>query len=146
MRLFFYIFLLVVAICYTYIAFADLSFLTNRGGMGPGFFPRILGVAILASLAVAIYLDTKNGKFLYIPLSNEYKDVGILSLFSLVFVVMLMFLGYLIAVPIYIGSTLFYFNRGGYVINSLIVLGLPTSIYFLFGEILNASLPLGVIW
>ena len=43
MRLAFTAAILCLAVLYTYWAFADLSFLSSAGRLGPGFFPRIVG-------------------------------------------------------------------------------------------------------
>ncbi|SDM90117.1 Tripartite tricarboxylate transporter TctB family protein [Franzmannia pantelleriensis] len=146
MRLFFYLFILVVAICYTYIAFVDLTFFTNRGRMGPGFFPRILGLAMVIAMLLVILGDIKKNTLFSGTQDSQYKDAAVLIGFSLTFGVLLMVFGYVVAIPAYIGATLFYFNRGKYVTNAVVVVAVPVVIHFLFGSLLNASLPHGLWW
>ncbi|MBD3896030.1 tripartite tricarboxylate transporter TctB family protein [Halomonas sp. ML-15] len=146
MRLFFYLFILVVAVCYTYMAFVDLTFFTNRGRMGPGFFPRILGVAIVLAMLLTILLDIKKGTLFSGAQDSQYQDAAVLIGLSLTFGVLLMVLGYIIAIPAYIGATLFYFNRGKHVTNAAVTVAVPVVIHFLFGGLLNASLPHGLWW
>lgn len=147
MRILFYVFLFIAASIYTYIAFTDLSFLSNRGRMGAGFFPRIVGVAILASLMFSLLLDYKN-KIIFSEdnagFKYEAKDAIVLILFSSLFVVLFVFLGYFVAIPAYIGAVLFYFNRGKFFVNISVMLLLPASVYLLFGQLLNAALPMGI--
>ena len=48
MRIAFLVAVLAGAVFYTYVAFADLGFMTRTGRLGPGFFPRIIGLAMVA--------------------------------------------------------------------------------------------------
>ena len=49
--------LLLLAGGYSYVAFADLSYLSSAGRLGPGFFPRIIGVSLTALCAYSLYAD-----------------------------------------------------------------------------------------
>ncbi|KKO10418.1 hypothetical protein LCGC14_0029570 [marine sediment metagenome] len=144
MRLFFYAFLLLSAIGYTYMAFFDLSFVTNRGRMGPGYFPRFIGVFIVLSLVIAIIKEAKLGKLLEKELGGQNRDAAVLIGLAIVFGVLLMFAGYLIATPLFVGSVLLYFNSKRLVMNGVITAAVPLAIYILFGHVLNASLPHGI--
>ncbi|MCL1483530.1 MAG: tripartite tricarboxylate transporter TctB family protein [Marinobacter sp.] len=146
MRLWFYLCILVVAICYTYGAFFDLTFLNNRGYMGPGFFPRVLGVTLIVSMLLLILGDIKKGTLFSGPQDSQYQDAAVLIGLSLTFGVVLMVLGYVIAIPAYLGATLFYFNRGKHVTNGVVTVAVPALIHFLFAGLLNASLPHGLWW
>lgn len=146
MRLFFYLLILIVAISYTYSAFFDLTFLTNRGRMGPGFFPRILGVTTIVAMLLLILTDAKKGTLFSGTQDSQYQDAAVLIGLSLTFGLVLMALGYVIAIPAYIGATLFYFNRGKYVTNIVVMVTVPVLIHFLFGGLLNAALPHGLWW
>ncbi|MCE9681831.1 tripartite tricarboxylate transporter TctB family protein [Halomonas alkalisoli] len=145
MRLFFYLFILVVAVCYTYMAFADLSFL-NRGRMGPGFFPRILGVSMVVVMLLVILNDIKNRTLFSGAQDSQYQDAAVLIGLSLTFGVLLMVLGYVVAIPAYIAATLYYFNCGKHKTNAAVTVAVPVVIHFLFGTLLNAALPHGLWW
>ena len=41
---------------HTYIAFTELRFLSTTGRLGPGFFPRIIGVGLIAVCLLGLYL------------------------------------------------------------------------------------------
>tara|TARA_R110000751_G_scaffold298427_1_gene408418 strand:- start:1858 stop:2298 length:441 start_codon:yes stop_codon:yes gene_type:complete len=146
MRLFFYLCILVVAACYTYGAFFDLTFMNNRGNVGPGFFPRILGVAIIVSMLLLILSDIKKGTLFSGTQNSQFQDAAVLIGLSLTFGLVLLVLGYVIAIPAYLCATLFYFNRGKHITNGAVTVAVPAVIHFLFAGLLNASLPHGLWW
>ena len=51
--------ILCLAVLYTYWAFADLSFLSSTGRLGPGFFPRIVGILLIAACLLTLAGDLK---------------------------------------------------------------------------------------
>ena len=59
MRLAFTAAILCVAVFYTYWAFAELSFLSSAGRLGPGFFPRIIGLALIVACLLTLAGDLK---------------------------------------------------------------------------------------
>ncbi|WP_447553387.1 tripartite tricarboxylate transporter TctB family protein [Vreelandella sp. EE22] len=144
MRLLFYAFLLIIAIAYSYMAFNDLSFLTNRGRVGPGFFPRFIGVLLVLSIVIAMFNAAKGGKFFKKEAEGQVKDVTVLIGLSVSFGILLMFAGYLIATALFVGGVLVYFNSRHLLMNGAITLTVPFAVYVLFGQILNASLPMGI--
>lgn len=145
MRLFFYLLIIAAAMCYTTIAFVDLDF-ANRGRMGPGFLPRILGVSILITMLIVILGDIKNKTLFSGRQNSQYKDAFILIALSVMFGIVLAIFGYMYAIPVYIFLTLSYFNKGRLLSNSAVTVILPLVIHFLFGSLLNASLPRGLWW
>ena len=52
--------ILFLAAAYTYVAFTDLSYLSSAGRLGPGFMPRIIGVALVAMCLLSLYADRKH--------------------------------------------------------------------------------------
>ncbi|WP_185858940.1 tripartite tricarboxylate transporter TctB family protein [Vreelandella nanhaiensis] len=146
MRLFFYAFMLLAAIVYTYMAFFDLSFLTNRGRMGPGFFPRFIGGFLVLCLVAAIIKEARLGKLLEKEPDGQMRDAAVLIGLAMTFGVLLVVTGYLIATPLFVGAALLYFNSKHLLMNGAITLAAPLTIYVLFGQVLNASLPHGLWW
>lgn len=146
MRLIFYAFLLLVAIAYSYMAFYDLSFLTNRGRVGPGFFPRFIGGLLVLSLIVAIFKEAKRGKLLEKESGGQFQDAAVLIGLAIAFGVLLLFAGYLIATALFVGAVLLYFNSNKLLLNGTITLAVPLVIHVLFGSVLNASMPHGIWW
>ncbi len=47
MRLAFLLAILLASCFYTYVAFTDFSFLSRTGRLGPGFFPRLIGIGLI---------------------------------------------------------------------------------------------------
>lgn len=146
MRLFFYVFMLLAAIVYTYMAFFDLSFLTHRGRMGPGFFPRFIGVFLVLCLLAAVIKEARLGLLMEKEPKGQMRDAAILIGLAVMFGVLLMVTGYLIATPLFVGAVLLYFNPKHRLMNGAITLAAPLTIYVLFGQVLNASLPHGLWW
>ena len=50
---------LLAAAGYTWLAFAELAWLSYAGRLGPGFFPRIIGVSLVALCARSLVADRK---------------------------------------------------------------------------------------
>jgi putative tricarboxylic transport membrane protein len=148
MRLAFTAAILCLAVFYTYWAFADLSFLSSTGRLGPGFFPRIVGLILIVACILTLAGDLK-----------ERRDDGGLSSFWVItvvvaalsgaFVLLLEILGGALAMVLYMLATLMVLNRGRTIQNLAISLALPLALFLLFDRWLNASLPtdsLGLPW
>lgn len=130
---------------YTYWAFTDLSFLSQMGRLGPGFFPRIIGIGlILACLAdLAAELRRRSDP----PPSSEYVGtVVLLVVLTGLFVFGLNIVGGVAAMIAFLLVTLAVLNRGRPVLNLAIAILLPTAIYLLFDVWLNAAIPRGMIF
>lgn len=141
-RIAFSLFLLAVAIAYTYIAFADLTFLV-RGRLGPGFFPRVIGIVMVAlllySLAVDLRRTLKDGG------TKHARDLMVFTVIAIGYVALLNVLGGLWATIAFMLVALFVFNRGKPVTNVLVAVLLPIGLYLLFDTWLNAAMPTGMI-
>ena len=136
--------ILFLAAFYTYIAFADLSYLSSAGRLGPGFMPRIIGVSLLAMCALSLYADVK-----HLPaegaLSPEWRSAAVLALLSGMFVALLEVLGGLVSMMVFMGASLWILNRGRPVQNALIAVLLPLGTYVVFNVWLRASMPRGML-
>jgi uncharacterized protein YunC (DUF1805 family) len=142
MRIGFSLFLLAVAIFYTYIAFEDLNFMV-RNRLGPGFFPRVIGVVTIALLAYSLFVDVR----------QRAKDVGtkhgrdmvVFTAIAVGYVALLPVLGGLWATIAFMLTALFVFNPGKVLSNVLVSVILPVGLYLLFDTWLNSSLPSGMV-
>jgi hypothetical protein len=148
MRLAFTAAILCLAVFYTYWAFADLSFLSSTGRLGPGFFPRIVGLLLIAGCILTLAGDLKarhdDG-----GLSSFWRITAVVAALSGAFVLLLEILGGPLAMVLYMLATLMVLNRGRTIQNVAISLGLPLALFLLFDRWLNASLPtdaLGLPW
>ena len=136
--------ILFLAFGYTYIAFAELSYLSSAGRLGPGFMPRIIGVALVAMCTLSLYADMK-----YLPaeqgLSPAWGSAAVLALLSGVFVGLLELLGGLVSMMVFMAACLWILNRGRHLQNALVAFLLPLGIYVLFAVWLRASMPRGML-
>ena len=136
--------ILALSAFYTYAAFAELTFLSSTGRLGPGFFPRVIGIgligACLAELAVERFRRSEP------PRPSEYAGtVVLLAVFTAIFVLALNIIGGFLAMVAFMLATLMFLNRGRPVQNVALALVLPSAIYLLFDVWLNASVPRGIL-
>jgi hypothetical protein len=143
MRILFLLVLLAGGVFYSYIAFTDLSFMTRTGRLGPGFFPRIIGVSIVFVSIWAIVDEKRKGTAPGAP--NDWRDVATLIAIALFYAVMLKILGGFLATVVFLLLALSVLNRGRHVQNAIISLLLPGAVYLLFDVALNASMPPGLV-
>ena len=148
MRLGFTAAILCLAVFYTYWAFADLSFLSSTGRLGPGFFPRIVGLILIVACVLTLAGDLKEQR----PeggLSSFWRIAVVVAALSGAFVLLLEILGGPLAMVLYMLATLSVLNRGKTMQNVAISLGFPLALFLLFDRWLNASIPpdsLGLPW
>ncbi len=144
MRLAFSAVILCLAVFYTFIAFAELGFLSGTGRLGPGYFPRIVGVALVATCLFSIYGDVR-ARRIDGGASRFWPTTLAVAALSGVFVLLLDVLGGLLAMVAYMLATLSLLNRGRMLQNLLISVLLPAGLYLLFDVWLNATVPRGVV-
>ena len=129
---------------YTYIAFADLSYLSSAGRLGPGFMPRIIGVALMAMCAYSLYADSRQHER-EDELSSGWRSAAVLAVLSGVLIVLLEVLGGLLSMIAFMAAALAVFNRGRPLQNALVAVLLPGAIYVVFSVWLRASVPKGML-
>lgn len=144
MRVGFLLALLAGAVFYSYFAFAELVFLSTTGRLGPGFFPRIVGVGLIAVCLLGLPQDiarmrSDNMRSAFWPpvLVVAALSAGMIWLFTLV--------GGTLAMAVFLLAALSVLNRGRILQNVTIAVLLPTGVYFLFDVWLNASMPEGIL-
>jgi putative tricarboxylic transport membrane protein len=142
---------------YTQMAF-DLEWRTVAGRIGPGFFPRVVGVLSLVILLWALAESLRPGA------ADDEDEVGgedeageadlgrhpvpLLVVLAATAVFLLVFfvpLGAIVASSLFLFATLFLLNRRQLVVNVVIALALPVLVYLLFQTLLNSGLPPGVL-
>jgi hypothetical protein len=134
--------LLLLAGGYSYVAFADLSYLSSTGRLGPGFFPRIIGGTLLALCAWSLYADRGIASE---PLSRFWRALAAMVGLSAAFVLALEVIGGLASMIAFMAATLALLNRGRHLQNALLALVLPIGFYLLFKVWLNAAMPRGML-
>lgn len=144
MRLAFTAAILCLALFYTYWAFAELSFLSSTGRLGPGFFPRIIGLALIVVCIFTIAGDLKQ-RHGATMLSSFWGITVVLAGLSGAFVLVLNVLGGPLAMVVYLLATLSVLNGGRMPQNIAVSIGFPIALFLLFDVWLNASMPAGVL-
>jgi putative tricarboxylic transport membrane protein len=147
MRLAFTAAILCLALFYTYWAFAELNFWSSAGRLGPGFFPRIIGVALIVVCLLALAGDIRRREGG--TLSSYWRITLIVVGLSGAFVLVLNVLGGPLAMVVFMLVTLSILNRGKTLQNVAISIGFPLALFLLFDRWLNASMPpdsLGLPW
>jgi hypothetical protein len=134
--------LLLLAGAYTYVAFAELAYLSSAGRLGPGFFPRIIGATLTLLCAYSLYADRAAMRE---PLSAFWRALATMVGLSAAFVLALEVIGGLLAMIAFMAAALAYLNRGRPLQNALLALLLPVGFYLLFRVWLNAAMPRGML-
>ena len=144
MRAGFLLAILFLAAFYTYIAFAELGYLSAAGRLGPGFFPRIIGVLLVAMCAISLYADMKHRPAAEGG-SPVWRSAAVLALLSGVFIGLLDLVGGLLSMMVFMAAALWILNRGRPLQNALIAVLLPLGIYVVFEVWLRAAMPRGLL-
>lgn len=136
--------ILFLAAGYTWVAFAELSYLSSAGRLGPGFMPRIIGVSLVAMCVLSLYLDIArqpDGE----ALSPGWKSAAVLAALSGAFVVLLELLGGLLSMIAFMAASLWVLNPRRHLQNTLVSVLLPAFIQVVFAVWLRASMPAGLL-
>ena len=144
MRAGFLLAILFLAAGYTYVAFTSLAYLTSAGRLGPGFMPRIYGVALVAMCVYSLYADTREHSAGH-AVPATWRAAAVLALLTGVFVALLEVLGGLLPMIVFMAAALAILNRGRWLQNALIAVLLPLAMYFVFTVWLRASMPRGML-
>ncbi|MEM1430402.1 MAG: tripartite tricarboxylate transporter TctB family protein [Pseudomonadota bacterium] len=140
MRIAFLAVLLAGAVYYTYVAFADFDFLTRTGRLGPGFFPRVIGVSaivlILWTMADQMRATREPGGG-----ARAWRDAVTLIGLAVGYAVLLRLFGGFVATILYLGIALTILNPGNPLKNAMLAILVPGGVYLLFDRILNANMP-----
>jgi putative tricarboxylic transport membrane protein len=126
---------------YAWIAFAELAWLSSAGRLGPGFFPRVIGVALVALCAWSLAAELRPGP--REPVSAHWRATAALAALSALFVAALEPLGGLLAMVAYLAAALALLNRRRTLQNVLLAVVLPLVLYLMFRVWLNAAVPRG---
>lgn len=144
MRLAFNLVILAGAVFYAWIGFTELALLTPNGRLGPGFFPRVIGVALIATILYSMVVDRRSERLSDGSTSNG-RDIVVFTAFAVMFVALLKLTGGLLAMVIFMLAALSFFNRGKHLHNVLLSVLLPAAVFLMFDTWLNAGLPEGLL-
>lgn len=118
--------------------------------LGPKVFPAIVGIGLLGS-GLLLLLETRNKGA--VAAEEAHADPQA-RLHGIVLVLMTVWtvlyykafepVGYLISTLVYTFALLAYFNRGRWVMNTLVSVGFTLSAYAIFVKFLGVSMPGGI--
>jgi len=135
--------LLLLAGGYTWLAFAELAWLSSAGRLGPGYFPRLIGAALMLLCAWSLADALRRGG--REPVPEFWRATALLALLSALFVAALDVLGGLLSMVAYLAAALAVLNRRRHWQNALLAVALPLTLYLLFRVWLNAAVPRGLL-
>ena len=160
-RLLFLLVLTVVAVGYTVMAF-DMEWRLQNGQIGPGFFPRIVGVltviGLLAEIARVLLGRYGSSSSASTADADEEAELGIegdgrtdaritavmVGAMGLCYVLFEP-LGALLASILFLALSLSVVNRGNHRQNALVSILVPVGLYLLFEVLLDSGLPPGLV-
>jgi len=130
-------------LCYAVMAFA-MDFRSPSGQIGPGFFPRLIGVAGVVLCVVALFArgTSEHAKVSEDPESADLRTLVAGIACCVGFVALLLIVGALAAGIVFLVTVLLALNPGRRQLlpNLLVGLAVPIALVLLFDS-LNASLP-----
>lgn len=144
MRIPFLVAVMAAGVFYSYVAFVDLGFMTRTGRLGPGFFPRIIGVSVVV-LCIWAILDELRADQSKDDYLGFWRDAAMMIGMALAYAVMLRLFGGYFATIAFLLMALSVLNRGRLRQNVLLSLLIPTGVYALFDQVLNANMPPALI-
>ena len=153
--------LTVIAIGYTVIAF-DMEWRIRNGQIGPGFFPRIVGVltvtGLLAEIARVLLGRSGSSSSSSMADADEEAELGIdgdgrtdapvtAFMVGAMWLCYVLFepLGALLASILFLALALSVVNRGRHRQNALVSILVPVGLYLLFEVLLDSGLPPGLV-
>jgi hypothetical protein len=143
-------FLTACAVVYSILAFR-LDFLGRGGTLGPGFFPRIIGVLLVALLAVEVgvrWICSRRGRAPARPAVEGGAHLGDafwVGIAAIGFAVVLPWAGAFLSMALFLAAGLAVLNPGRWAVNLAVVLVVPAALHLLFGIWLGVPLPAGVL-
>lgn len=158
-RLLFLYALTVLAAGYAVMAFG-MEWRSAGGQIGPGFFPRLVGVGVIIGLLIAIGRVLRGGKLSTdAPVDEEGKpeEVGdgdsgvdaraVLATAGCMVLFYFLFepLGALLSSVVFLAGMLTFVNRGHHLMNAVLSVAVPLGLYLLFEVLLGTGLPEGLV-
>lgn len=119
----------------------NYSFYTNDGRLGAGFFPRVVGGALLVMALFNLFSEVRARSATE---ANDYwRDILLIGGLMFGFVGTMQIIGAVPGMFLFILIVLQLLNPGRWVTNIGLAVGLPLFIHLLFRVWLNAALPVG---
>ena len=145
MRFFFSMALLAFSLSYTGYALYSLDLLDSADRLGPGFFPAIVGVLLIATTAANGIREYRRQREAATALQPLWRDVAEVTGLIALFLALLPYAGSLLTILAFTFLYLYRFNRGRGWFNAVYAVAFSAAVYLLFEVVLQAGLPQGVL-
>ena len=145
MRFFFSMALLAFAMLYAGFGFYSLDLIDMSGRLGPGFFPAIVGVLLIATTAANSVQEYRRQRQEATALRALWRDVAEVTGLIALFLLLLPYAGSLLTLFAFTSLYLFRFNRGRGLFNAAYALAFSIMVFLLFEVVLQTGLPKGVL-
>ncbi|MGH3358527.1 MAG: tripartite tricarboxylate transporter TctB family protein [Nocardioidaceae bacterium] len=139
---------------YTELAFG-LEWSTEAGRIGPGFFPRIIGLLGIVTTLIALYRELRLRASGDRPVDSDEaaEDAGThypravlyLMLAAAMLAYWFLLLGAVLSGALFLGVVLWFLDPGHRVRALVLGVAMPVGMYLLFQTALNAGLPDGIL-
>ena len=145
MRFFFSMSLLAFALLYTGFGFYSLDLIDMSGRLGPGVFPAVVGVLLIATTAANCVHEYRRQRQAATPLRALWRDVAEVAGLVVLFLLLLPYAGSLLTIFAFTGLYLYRFNRGRGLFNAVYAAAFSIVVFLLFEVALKTGLPKGVL-
>ncbi len=150
MQLFFSLGFFLASLAFTGYGLSSLDLSDSIGRPGPGYFPLIIGIMLMASTGYGTWKLYRQNKIVTTIESDidrpEFygRDTLVVILLITLFLATLQSLGSILSMVLFMVLFLGYFNKGDHKLNIIYSLLLPLGVYLLFDVLLRAGLPKGI--
>ncbi len=116
----------------------------TSGDVGVGFFPKIVSIFVMALSVIIIFQEIKKNNQ-EILLTNASKKALLVALIMVIYVIVMNFIGFIIATPIVIATMLYLVGEKDKIKLVAIPVGITALVYVCFVMGLNVRLPISFL-
>lgn len=131
-----------------YVFLTASSFPTPPGNtIGPGYYPMLLSIGLLVmSSVLLIQTLLRVGKEEFEKFNIKSSEVirfAVSFIATVIYAIAMQFLGFILASVLYLFFLMYLLKNREYIKMSIISVGVSVSVYLIFSNVLNLTLPLG---
>ncbi|GEM77971.1 tripartite tricarboxylate transporter TctB family protein [Vibrio superstes] len=148
MRFWFSLSTLLFSVSFTLYGLNTLSMYDLNGRPGPGYFPLIIGVALVICTGINVFKDLKelrSNKAVKQDKALYQKDTIAVTVCIALLIFTLNSLGAIVSMIAFCLAFLSYFNKGKHLQNVAYSVAFPLGVFLLFDVWLQAGLPDGLL-
>lgn len=131
-----------------YVFLTASSFPTPPGNtIGPGYYPMLLSIGLLVmSSVLLIQTLLRVGKEEFEKFNIKSSEVirfAVSFIATVIYAIAMQYLGFILASVLYLFFLMYLLKNREYIKMSIISVGVSVSVYLIFSNVLNLTLPLG---